>query len=209
MSEWVTVGKKNYLLTQPWTPIDLDEVKVSSAKKYIAAAQEGGFTVNAAVSRATEKGDEYKTGPHKGQERPASDYTHLWISASALVGTRTVAAFLLHFQEGRWGEAKVWDSAGWPTELRADYEIGVHERNRLGLTEQDAAERAANLDAKYNTGETWINHSPRWLATALDFEEWLADLVPTFTAKKRPERKPKQEEVDPGLELIRTGDYWQ
>lgn len=206
MSEWVEVGKKKYLITQPATPIELGTIKVASAKKYITAAQGGGFTVNASVSIASEKGDMFASGPRAGQERPEKSVTHLWISASALAGTRTVAAFLLHFRDGRWGEAKVWDVAGWPTEGRADYSINKNEAKSLGISEQEAQERGDRLDAQYNTGETYINYQARWLATALDFEEWLADLVPSFTAKARPIKK-TQPEGDNGLELIREGEW--
>lgn len=189
MTEWTEVGKKKYLITQPATPIELETIKIASAKKYIAAAQGGGFMVNASVSIASEKGDVFKSGARAGQERDEKSITHLWVSASALVGTRTVAAFLLHFMDGRWSEAKVWDSAGWPTEARADYSVNVLEAKRLGLTEEEAQERGDRLDAQYNTGETYINHQARWLATALEFEEWLGDLVPSFTPKARPIKK--------------------
>lgn len=187
-SEW------KFTLTQPWTPIELDSITSPSAKKYITAATEGGFVVNAAISRTFEEGETFKSGANAGAKRADKDIEHLWISASARAGNRTVAAFLLHFQNGRMFESKVWDVAGYPIELGADYTIGPQRQARLGLTKQQAEERAAEADALYNTGEMWICHQPRWLTTALDFEEWLGDLCPNFVPKKRPVPRAKKQD---------------
>lgn len=176
MSEWVSIGKTNYLLTQPWTPIQTEAVTIPNAKKYISAASEGGFTVLAATSIASQKGDVFKSGTRKGEERPLKEIRHTWLSASAVTGSRTVAAFLVHFEETSFAEAKIWDFAGWPMIL--------------------------------SDGDTWISPHPRWVTTMVDFEEWLGEMCPSFTPKKRP--APRANKQDPtSFEALTEMEYWQ
>jgi hypothetical protein len=179
VSEWTwETPTKKLKITQRNEPIELDSPEVaasSSAKKYIVAAQQGGFTVNASTSTTFEQGAEYKSGANAGTRRPDREVRHLWISGSALVGRVTAALFLLHYENGKFTEAKLWDRAGSPMQL--------------------------------SDGEFWVNPSPRWVTTALDWEEWLGDLVPSFVPKKRPAPRAKKED-NASLEALLEQETW-
>lgn len=173
------------------TEVEAMAIKAASMKRYITAAVAGGFTVRAAVSETLEQGLPFTSGAKAGQTRADRAKKHTWI-----FGTAPGAAFRLHYEGGSLKESVVWDVAGWPTELFFDYTPSYLSRKTTGMSEADGKLIGERRGAEYNDGEMWVNHHPRTVTTAAEFEEWFADFVEDFEPRKKAVRKTKEETAD-------------
>lgn len=192
-------------LVQEMTEVAPESIKRASAKRYITAALSAGFEVRCGITKTLEHRAPFKSGDNSGKPRPDIETEHLWVVAR--VPRR--ARFKLHFKGGSFSEGWVWDAAGWPVELWYDYTPTANDiKQGAGETDKSWKQRTAELqrsverrDATYNDGEFWTNQNMRLVATAGDLDEWMADLVPGFTVRK----KKTQAEVDDAFSQITEG----
>lgn len=199
----------NIQIVEPFTLVDVSTIAAKSPLRYINAVKQA-WTVKAAISRTLQAQAPAKTGAKAGEPKPDKDIQHLWLFCYI----KGVAGFIAHWEGTLFKGAQVWDVAGWPMELWAKYEPKHYETTRnkdeperpFQERVRKLRQRADRMDAEYNDGEFWVNHRPRFIKPAIDFEEWLADLVPSFTPKKRPEKKPTQAEATVS-DLLEIGEW--
>lgn len=166
-------------VVQEWAPVDPDTIVRRSPKRVIRACRLAGFTVEAATTRTFERGKTYKSGQKAGQKTPDKEVEHLWVRGRV----PGVAGFLAFYVDGgRFESAFVWDAAGWPRELWADYEPDHVERSAKGWSKERGEAEAARLSGEYNDGEFWVDHAPRLVSKGSEFDEWLGDLIPGFNS---------------------------
>jgi hypothetical protein len=196
-------------IIEPLLKVDPLSIGYASPKRYIVAAIGAEFDVLAARSKTLETQPPFKSGEKAGQPRPDKKADHVWVIAK-----HPAARFKLHFKGGSFSEAWVWDAAGWPTELWHDYtpSNGTLKQSK-DETEKSWQQRvreetghAERQDREYNDGEFWVNQNMRLVKTAGDLDQWFADLVPGFTVRKKPVRKPKQADLE-AKELLAVGEW--
>lgn len=186
------------IVVRPGATVDPASITRASPKKLIKAALAAGFEVFAAESETLKPGLPFKSGSRLGEKRPDKAETHLIVNGRL----RGLAAFSATYLGGSFKGAFVWDTAGWPTELYFDYAPTAEKKKDIG--EAAALRQSAILDATYNDGEFFVNTGKRLVTTATDFEEWLADVMPGFTPRK------KKESVDPDVVLtapLQSGEW--
>jgi hypothetical protein len=196
-----------------FTPVDdMDSITAASPKRYVTAARLGGFAViQAGTSRTVQRQAPFKSGKNAGETKPDRELNHLWLTA----GTKGMAVFTVHFVDNRFESAIVWDAAGWPKELWADYTPSGRALARMKEEPQkpfDARvdglkQRGLQQGSDYNDGEFWVDKRPRSLGAASAFEEWLADLVPGFEPRKKPASKKQQQATATVVELTDIGEW--
>ena len=197
-------------IAQTMTEVAPELVKRASAKRYITAALSAGFEVRCGITKTVEHRAPFKSVENAGKPRPDVEAEHLWIIAR--VPRR--ARFKLHFKGGSFSEGWVWDAAGWPTELWYDYTPSANDiRQSKDETEKSWKQRTAELqrdverrEATYNDGEFWTNQNMRLVTTSGDLDEWMADLVPGFTVRKKAVRM-SQAEVDEQFSQLVEGEW--
>lgn len=188
--------------------LDPATVKNLTPKKIITAALGAGFDVKAYDYVTHEQGAPYKSGQKAGQRPKAKDLVKLSVAAKLT----SVAVFVARFENGTLKSARVWDAAGWPTELYFDYSPGAIKQiaNEPEWAWRDRVERiesaARRMDQEYNDGETYVKTAPRTVTTLGDFEEWFADIVPTYPLRKASE--PKEPETPATAEDLIMNGVW-
>lgn len=193
-------------VTQAMTEVDPPGIKNTSPKKYITAALGAGFQVRAGITKTLETRPAFKTGERAGQPRPDVVIEHLWVLAK-----HKIARFKLHFIGGRFESAWVWDLAGWPVELYYDYSPSANDlkqvkdepywawQERVRRLREDVARR----EYEYNDNALHVIREMRLVTVGQDLDEWLAELVPSFTVRKRKQK----EEVDMLTAPITAGEW--
>lgn len=185
-------------------PVDPQTVTAASPKKYIRLALEHGLTVKCHKSVTLERGTLFKGGDRAGERRPDKTKVHLWTFAYI----PKKLAFRAYHVDNRFTDAVVWDVAGWPTVLEADYSYNKNEQKTRQMSEDRARAIELRLVNQYNDQEQWINKAPRVVASVTAFEEWLHDLFPTFTPKTPAIRKPKEADEEVLVKEILAGEEW-
>lgn len=197
-------------LVQEMTEVAPESIKRASAKRYITAALSAGFQVRAGVTKTLEHRAPFKSGENAGKARPDIETEHLWVLAR--VPRR--ARFKLHFKGGSFSEGWVWDAAGWPVELYYDYTpASTASKQGKDETEKSWKQRTEKLrqdverrEYEYNDGEFWTNQNMRLVTVGADLDEWMADLVPGFTVRRRATKA--AEPVPATAEELMTGMEW-
>jgi hypothetical protein len=192
MTDEAEVEEPAITVVLPMTEVPAESVKKLSAKRYITAALSAGFEVRCAITQTVEARKPFVSGENAGKPRPDVETEHLWVLGNAPKAAR----FKLHFKGGSFSEGWVWDAAGWPTELWYDYAVGARERKQVKDEPAWAwKDRLERLDAdiqrrgyEYNDRAFWTNLNPRLVTTAAALDEWMADLVPGFTVRKKAEK---------------------
>lgn len=193
-------------VVQTLEEFDPTTVTARSPKRYITAGLKGGFDVRVATTRTVQARAPFISGENAGEARPNIEVTHLWVIAIA----PNAAWFRLHFEDNRFKEAKVWDTAGWPTELYFDYAPSAETLRRhkdepevpWKRRVEQIKENIDRLDRTCNDGEFWLNKNPRLVGSAAALDDWLADFVPGFTARKK-----KKPEATPVVDIIKEGEW--
>lgn len=205
--EEVEEAEPAVVVTRSAEQVDPKTIKRITPKKIITAALSVGFDVRAHESDTFEAGAPFKGGARQGERRPDKTITHLSVTGTI----PRAAAFLVRFKDYSFSNAIVWDAAGWPTELYHDYSQSANAvrrvkdepewawRERIERLQHDAKRRSY----EYNDGEMWVNHNPRLVRNATEFDEWFADLVPDY--KPRARHPKKEDEV---TNAILSGEDW-
>lgn len=194
-------------VTRTLEEVDPTTIKSASAKRYITAALGAGFEVRAATTETRETRPPFKSGDKAGEARPDLVVTHLW-----LVARHPLARFSIHFKGTSFESARAWDAAGWPVTLYYDYSPSKNELKQVKDEPHWAwvervrriQENALRQDYEYNDDALLLVTWPRLVNTAGEFDEWLAELIPSFTVRKRKQK----EEVDM-LTAPLTMDEWR
>jgi hypothetical protein len=185
------------------TDIDPTSISNRSPKKLITAALADGYGVRAVTWRTFERGALIKSGAKAGQRFADKDITHYLV-----IGTYGPSAkFTAFYNGGSFDFAFVRDIAGWPVELYYDYSPSANDlKQRAGESSKGFEVRAQELRAdaerrnyEYNDGALWVNRGRRLVTSMGDFEEWLADVMPSY-AQKAP-----QAEVDEQFSQVTEG----
>ena len=187
------------------TATDIDPLSITnrSPKKLIAAALADGYEVRAVTWRTFERGALIKSGAKAGQRFADKDITHFLV-----IGTYGPSAkFTAFYNGGSFDFAFVRDMVGWPTELYYDYTPTANDlKQKAGestkgfdIRVKELRAAASRRDAEYNDGADWVNRGRRLVTSMGDFEEWLADVMPSY-AQKAP-----QAEVDERFSQITEG----
>ena len=177
--------------------LDPNTITRASPKKVIQASLNAGWHVTAAEFEVTTTPEPFKTGPRAGEKQPPKTVTQLILS-----GKTKGAAWQATYWDGRFKDALVQDSTGYPIELWVDYAPTAEKRKQLGV-EKAVREGEVN-DYAYNDGEFWVDKRPHFFSTAADFEQWMADVIPDYGVKKKLVKKVK---VTEGLDLIKIGEW--
>jgi hypothetical protein len=197
-------------ITKPMFAVDPATITNVSPKKYITAALGAGFEVKAGTTETSERRPTFQSGPNLGEARPDILKSHLWVE-----GRAKGASFSLHFVNNRFAEGRVWDAAGWPTELWADYKPSAIALKRtkdepmkmFTIRMQDQERELARRNDEYNDGEFWVNSAPRLVSTGMALDEWMADMIPGFETRKKAVRKKDVQASATAVELIEIGEW--
>lgn len=182
--------------------IDPSSITNRSPKKLITAALADGYEVRAVTWRTFERGALIKSGVKAGQRFADKDVTHFLV-----IGTYGPSAkFTAFYRGGSFDFAFVRDIAGWPTELYYDYSPSANDlKQKAGESGKGFDVRVKELrvaaerrEHDYNDGALWVNRGRRLVSSMGEFEEWLADVMPSYPQKPPPE--PMEEEVSQLIE---------
>lgn len=187
------------------TATDIDPLSITnrSPKKLIAAALADGYEVRAVTWRTFERGALIKSGVKAGQRFADKNITHYLV-----IGTYGPSAkFTAFYNGGSFDFAFVRDIAGWPVELYYDYAPSANDlKQKAGESSKGFEIRMKELraaaerrDREYNDGADWVQRGKRLVSSMGDFEEWLADVMPSY------EQKAPQAEVDEQFSQITEG----
>lgn len=173
-------------ITEPSSEIDPKSITATSPKKYVKIALQGDVEIKCSTSATVQTRLPFKSGKRAGDAQPDLEVAHTWIQGRI----PKLASFTVHFANNSFKDAIVWDAVGWPTELWADYsepapkqakgEPAAAWQNRCDQLEMEVMGR--NYD--YNDGKTWVNRAPRAVKAAGQFDDWLADLIPSFATQR-------------------------
>lgn len=162
------------------------EVKLSlSPKRYVAAAEALGMTVQTYAvliwhppvyqekdGKVRKDGTQVMAGELK---TPASEKVHLTVEAKH---PKAALGFQGFWVNGQFTEAFIYDPIGLPTLLQHEYDpikvaAGKNETSEsINRRERQAERDAADWNATYNDGETWLAHE-RLVKSGAELDAWL------------------------------------
>lgn len=173
-------------LVEPFTEIPFEEL-TSTQLKYAQAAKKGFYSARAARTKTITRQAPYKTGNRAGEARDPIEITHIWINGS----TKKSAWFVVHFANGKFASAEVWDAFGVERTLKANYAVGALAQKRQSWESdkgnqarvKEMLAEATRSDKTYNDGETYtLRH--RVIESVTEFEQWLVRYDQTFAPRK-------------------------